>query len=436
MVYDGADANDLFRRHRATLPVWMPLFYERPLEIVAGAGCTVTDGEGREYLDFYSGISTNVLGYGIREIRDAVERQLRSGIVHTSTFYLIRAQVEAAERIGRLSGIEDPVVFFTCSGTEAVETALLLATQYRDSNQVISLRYAYHGRSFGALGATGDRRWQGRGLSPLRVAHVPGGGRRRGALRDLDDTAYVRACAEELEETLTTSTPERTAAMIVEPVQGVAGAVPLVAGQLSAYKEILDGHGIPLIVDEVQTGWGRTGRFWGYQWHDVTPDLLVFAKGGGNGISMGGVVGRRDIMSCLPVPSLSSFGGNPLSMAAVRATIDYIEAHSLPAHAEKTGALLLQELRRRLVGEPWVREVRGSGLLLAVEYAHPGGSARSAPQMAKAVQEACRGRGLLVGLGGTAHDCVRIMPPLTLSAAQAREGAHLVAAATKDVRES
>ncbi|QQC92405.1 aspartate aminotransferase family protein [Streptomyces alfalfae] len=436
MVRDDAGADDLFRRHQAVLPAWMPLYYELPMEIVAGAGCVVTDGEGTEYLDFYSGIATNILGYGVREVREAVQRQLCTGIVHTSTFYLIRAQVEVAERIGRLSGIPDPVVFFTCSGTEAVETALLLATQYRDSHQIISLRYAYHGRSFGALGVTGDRMWQGRGLSPLRVAHVRGGGRRRGELGSLDDTAYVRVCAEELEETITTSTPGRTAAMIVEPVQGVAGAVPLVPGQLGAYKEVLDRHDVPLIVDEVQTGWGRTGQFWGHQWHEVTPDLMVFAKGGGNGLSMGGVVGRREIMSCLPVPSLSSFGGNPLAMAAVRATIDYIETHALPAHAARVGDLLIEELRRNLANEPWVREVRGAGLLMAVEYAQPGSPAQPAPQMAEAVQEACRRRGLLVGLGGTFHDCARIMPPLTLSAEQAREGARRVAAATKDAREN
>lgn len=193
MTHDGARNGTLLSRHQKIMPPWVPLFYEEPLEIVRGDGCMVTDSRNKTYMEFYSGIATNTVGYGVPGIEEAVRERLRTGVVHTSTFYLIREQVELAERIADASGIPDPVVFFASSGTDAVETALLLATQYRGSQQVIALRYGYHGRSFGSLAVTGDRTWQGRGLSPLRVAYVHGGERRRGALARLGDEDYVRA---------------------------------------------------------------------------------------------------------------------------------------------------------------------------------------------------------------------------------------------------
>ncbi|MFD7663903.1 aspartate aminotransferase family protein [Streptomyces sp. NPDC059788] len=434
MTHDsGTRDTDLLSRHKNVMPPWMPLFYEEPLEIVRGAGCVVTGSDDKSYLEFYSGIATNTVGYGVPDIQEAVEKRLRTGVVHTSTYFLIREQVELAERIAALSGIPDPVVFFTCSGTEAVETALRLATEHRDSNQIIALRYGYHGRSFGSLAVTGDRSRQGSGLSPLRVAYAHGGERRRGALAGLDDEAYVRACARDLEETLRTCTPERTAAMIVEPVQGIAGAIPLAPGQLTAYDDVLRRHGIPLIVDEIQTGWGRTGRYWGHQWHDVTPDVLVFAKGVGNGFAMGGLVGRRDIMSALSAPTVSSFGGPPLSLTAALATLDHIDARDLPARAGQAGALFLDGLRESLAEEPWVCEVRGQGLLLAVEFAHPG-TLEPAPEMAVKVQEECRELALLVGVGGTFGNCLRIMPPLTVSEEQVVQATQIIAAATRRAR--
>ncbi|MEU1390015.1 MULTISPECIES: aspartate aminotransferase family protein [unclassified Nonomuraea] len=425
---------NLLRRHRAVLPPWVPLFYQNPLEIVEGRGRRVTDSDGNDYLDFYSGISTNILGYNVPELREALETQLRTGVVHTSTFYLIRAQIEVAERIAALSGIPDAMVFFTCSGSEAVETALLLATHYRQSQQIIALRYAYHGRTFGGLSSTGDRSWQSQGLSPLRVAFARSGERKHGGMEAFDDSQYVRACVEDLEELINTATPQGTAAMIVEPVQGIAGAIPPAPGQLAAYQEVCKQNDILMISDEVQTGWGRTGRYWGYQWYGIEPDILTFAKGVGNGLTMGGVVARKDIMSAYDAQSISSFGGNPLSTAAAHATLDYIDAHDLPARAGRTGALLLEGLRQELKDEPWVCEVRGMGLLQAVEYTHPG-TTRPAPEMATDIQEHCRERGLLVGSGGTFHNCVRIMPPLTLDEQEAREGIAIIAEATRRARQ-
>src|SRR5579862_5325925 len=161
--------SELLARHRAVIPNWVGIYYDEPIEITSGKGCRVTDAEGRSYLDFFAGILTNMLGYDIPEVREAVERQLGTGIVHTSTLYLIRQQVVLAEKIAKLSGIPDAKVFFVSSGTEANENALLLATAVRRSSQVLALRNSYHGRSFGAIAITGNRSWKSSQLSPLNV---------------------------------------------------------------------------------------------------------------------------------------------------------------------------------------------------------------------------------------------------------------------------
>src|SRR5687768_17597193 len=181
--------DDLLARHRAVLPTWMPLYYDTPLEIVAGKGCRVTDATGRSYLDFFGGVLTTSVGYDLDEVREAVERQLRTGIVHTSTLYLIRQQVELAEKIARLSGIPDARVFFTNSGTEANEAALLVATNFRRSNSILAVRNSYHGRTYATMGATGNRGWSVSGLSPLNVSFLHSGDRLRGVFRGLDDAA-------------------------------------------------------------------------------------------------------------------------------------------------------------------------------------------------------------------------------------------------------
>src|SRR5881227_4380931 len=147
--------SDLLARHRAVIPNWVTLYYDEPIEIVSGQGSRVTDAEGRSYLDFFAGIVTNTLGYDLAEVREAVERQLATGVVHTSTLYLLRGQIELAEKIARLSGIENAKVFFTNSGTEANETALLAALTARKATDVLAMRGSYHGRSFGAVGVTG-----------------------------------------------------------------------------------------------------------------------------------------------------------------------------------------------------------------------------------------------------------------------------------------
>ena len=419
---------ELLRRHRAVMPSWLTLFYEQPIEIVSGSGRRVTDGGGRQYLDFWGGILTNAIGYDIAEIADAVRRQVDSGVVHTSTLYLIRAQVELAEKIARLSGIPDAKVFFCNSGSEANDTALTLATNHRGSQQVLAMRNSYHGRGFGPIAVTGNRGWSATPLSPFRVAYVEGSYRYRSPYRHLDDDAYIAASVDDLRQTLATATSGEIACLLAEPIQGVGGFTSGPDGLLGALAEVVAEHGGLFVSDEVQTGWGRTGdHFWGFQAHGVEPDMITFAKGMGNGLAIGGVVGRGDIMEAVPANSISTFGGNPLSTSAANATIDYLLDHDLQANAAKLGDRLLSGLRDLADAHAVIGDVRGRGLMLALELVVPGGELPD-PAAAAQLLEETRERGLLVGKGGLHGNVIRMAPPMTLTDEEAGEALDVLAA--------
>jgi len=410
---------ELLARHRKVLPSWMALYYEQPIELVDGKGCRVVDGEGVTYLDFFAGILTTMIGYNPPEVVEAVREQA-GRMVHTSTLYLIRRQVELAERVAELSGIPDAKVFFTSSGSEANEAALLLATTARHSNQVLALRNSYHGRSYAAMGVTGNRSWSASSLTPVNVSYVHGGYRYRSPFRHLDDQAYIAACVDDLRDVIDTTTAGQVACMIAEPIQGVGGFALPPDGLFGAMKEALDAHGI-------QTGWGRTGdHFWGYQAHGVVPDMLTFAKGLGNGLPIGGVVARAELMDAVAANSISTFGGNPLVATGALAVLDYLAAHDLQGNARTVGARLAAGLDRLAEGRPAVGDVRGKGLMWALELVEPG-SRTPAPALAARAQEEARRGGLLVGKGGLYGNVLRIAPPLILTEAEADEGLEILA---------
>jgi 4-aminobutyrate aminotransferase len=418
--------SDLLARHRAVMPNWVTLYYDEPIEIVSGRGNRVTDAEGRTYLDFFAGIVTNTLGYDVAEVREAVERQLASGVVHTSTLYLLRGQVELAEKIARLSGIEDAKVFFTNSGTEANETALLLATYTRKSNQVLAMRQSYHGRSFGTISITANRSWKNSALSPLSVYFLHGGDRHLSQFRGLSDEDYIKVCVEDLRHTLATVTGGDVAAVIAEPIQGVGGYTCPPDGLYAAYQEVLAEQGILFIADEVQTGWGRTGQnFWGIQNHGVTPDMMTFAKGLGNGFAIGGVVARGELLDALHAVGLSTFGGNPISTAAANATLDYILDHDLQANAAKVGGRIIDGLKAAGDRLDIVTDVRGKGLMFAIEL--------SEPELAARMLEATKARGLLIGKGGLYGNTLRMAPPLTLTEDEGEEGLGILIDALEEI---
>ncbi|HWS31828.1 MAG TPA: aspartate aminotransferase family protein [Actinoplanes sp.] len=422
----------LLDRHRAVMPSWMPVYYgDDALEIVSGSGRRVTDATGASYLDFFGGVLTNMVGYDIAEISDAVRSQINTGVAHTSTLYLIRQQVELAEKIALLSGIPDARVFFTNSGTEANETALLMATNVRRSNQILAVKNSYHGRSFGTMAITGHRSWSSSSLNPFAVHWLASADRLRGRMAGLADADLIDAAVDDLREVLTTVTAGDVAALIAEPIQGVGGFVHGPDGLLGAYRKVLDESGILLIADEVQSGWGRTGdHFWGYQAHDVVPDLITFAKGIGNGYALGGVVGRAEVMNAVPAISFSTFGGNPISAAAGNAVLDYVLDNDLQANAKRVGTILLDGLRA--LDTPIVAAVRGRGLMIGLEFVRPGTSEPD-PAATARVFDLCRRSGLLVGKGGLYGNVIRIGPALTLTEEEAREGLEILSEAVVTV---
>ena len=412
---------ELLARHRRVLPSWMVLYYQEPIALVDGEGRRVTDAEGNEYLDFFAGILTTMTGYKVPEVVSAIKAQA-DRMLHTSTLYMIENQIDLAEKIADLSGIPDAKVFFTNSGTEANDAALMLATQYRKSNQVLAIRGSYHGKSHSTVAITGQRNWSSTSLYPFNVIYVHGGYKLRSPFGHLPDNEFIAACQADLENMLDVASAGDVACMIAEPIQGVGGFATPPDGFFGAFKEVLDRTGILFISDEVQTGWGRTGEhFWGYQSHGITPDILTFAKGLGNGMALAGVVATASLMDSLPANSISTFGGNPMSTAAGLANLDYLLEHDLQTNAYKVGNRLKANLDELADRTEIIAEVRGKGLMLGVELVKPGGLDPD-PAAAAAVMEEARKEGLLIGKGGLYGNTLRIAPALSLTEAEADEG--------------
>ena len=416
---------ELLERHRAVLPDWLSLYYDPPISFDYGEGRHVFDVEGTRYLDFFGGILTTSLGYNIPEITEAVRAQAPKTF-HTSTLYLSEPMIELAELIAGLSGIPDAKVFFTTSGTEANDAALLLATVSRRSNQVLALRNSYHGRSFTTIAITAQRSWSPTSVSGLSVNYVHGGYRLRSPFRDLDDEAYTEACVADLNQVFDMMTSGDVAAMIAEPIQGVGGFATPPDGFFGAMKKELDNRGVLFISDEVQTGWGRTGEnFWGYQAHGMTPDILTFAKGVGNGLALGGVVAGAELMDSLPGNSISTFGGNPMSSVGALATIRYMLEHDTQGHALAMGERLAGHLRPAVEASAVVAELRGKGLMLAIETVQAG-SLEPDSGVAGRIMEQARAAGLLIGKGGLYGNVLRIAPPMTVTEAEIDEAADVL----------
>jgi len=423
---------ELHERYKRSLPSFLSPYYADPIQIDRGEGSYVFDTDNNRYLDFFGGVLTTMIGHNNPEVTAAVQQQAGK-VMHTSSLYLSEPMIALAEKIADLSGIPDARVFLTPSGTEANDTAILLATSYRKSNQVLAMRNSYHGRSFTTQAITSHASWSSTSLSGLQVTFVQGPYKLRSPFRDADEQTYTDLCVDDLNQLLTMTSAGDVAALIAEPIQGVGGFATPPDGFFGSMKKELDNRGILYISDEVQTGWGRTGdHFWGYQAHGIVPDMLTFAKGVGNGLSLAGIVARADIMDTIEVLNFSTFGGNPLSAAGGLATIDFVLDNDLQHNAKVMGSRFRAGLDAIATDSPWMAEVRGRGLMQAIETVAPGGLEPS-PSHAVAMLEGTKAHGLLVGKGGLHGNVVRMAPMLNVTEEEIDEGLEALRAASASI---
>ncbi|MDP7067836.1 MAG: aspartate aminotransferase family protein [Acidimicrobiales bacterium] len=427
-----ANTQELLERYRAVMPSFVNPLYESPISIDHGKGGYVWDLEGKRYLDFFGGILTTMIGHSVPEVVSAVQDQAAK-VMHTSTLYLNEQVVSFAEEVAAISGIPDARVLFTTSGSEANDTALLLATNYRRSNQVLAMRNSYHGRSLTAQAVTSHRSWLTSSYSGLDVHFVQGPYRLRSPFRELDDESFTQACVSDLVQLLDMTDAGGFAALIAEPIQGVGGFATPPDGFFGAMHKVLAANEILFISDEVQTGWGRTGdHFWGYEAHGITPDILTFAKGVGNGITLAGCVARAEIMNGIDRTLFTTFGGNPLSVAAGRATLKYVKDHDLQSNAAVRGNQMTDLLAGACQATDWVGELRGKGLMQAIECVQPGSLEPNAAAASRLI-EVCKDEGLLVGKGGLYGNVIRLTPMLNVSEGEMNEGCDIITAALGSV---
>ena len=387
-------------------------YYEEPLVMVKGEGKHLYDATGKEYLDFFGGILTVSVGHCNPKICDRVVEQVKT-LQHTSTVYIVESMVELAETIARVAPGDLQKSFFLNSGTEADETAILLATIATDRDEFIALRHGYSGRSALAMSLTAHSSWrQGRGLwANVKHAHSPY------CYRCAFGKSYPDCnleCAKDIEELIRTSTSGAIAAFLAEPIQGVGGFITPPKEYFKEAVSIIKKYGGLFISDEVQTGWGRTGtKMFGIEHWDVVPDMMTFAKGLANGAPIGAVLTTAEIADSWHGPSISTFGGNPVSMVAAQATIDFIVEEDIPSNAETVGAHLREGLLGLQDKYPAIGDVRGMGLMQAIEIV--GENKTPKPDLVLRLFEETKKHGLLIGRGGLYNNVIRITPPMTVT---------------------
>ena len=417
----------LLERHKKVLPPIQStmLYYgDEPLAVERAKDQWLWDVEGNKYLDFFGGILTVSVGHCNDEVVQATYAQMkRAG--HTSTLYINEVTLEVAEKIAEITPGRLQVSFFTNSGTEADETALMAARAYTGNRDVIGLRHAYSGRSAGMMGLTAHSNWKNGGVYDGNIKHVRSPNLYRRP-EGMSEEEYLDFLVEDFEDFIATCTDGKIAAFIAEPIQGVGGFVPLPKDYLRRILPIVKAAGGVLIVDEVQTGWGRTGKYWcGVTHWGVEPDIITFAKGIANGAPVGCTVMTPEIADAIKNPTLSTFGGNPVCMAQAKATIGYIEKHRLWENAEVQGARLRERMEAMQAQYPFIGDVRGMGLMQAFEIVK-GGSKEPDPAMATKLVSEARKAGLLIGKGGRWGNAIRIAPMLNTTAADIDAGCDLL----------
>jgi len=413
---------DIVRGQREYLLPAMLHMYAEPLALVEGQGVRVRDADGKEYLDLFSGILTTSIGHCHPRIHQRVNEQM-SRLGHVSTLYATDVQVEAARKLSEIAPGGLKRTFFTNSGSEAIDTALMMAAVHTGRSEFVALRMAYHGRSMLASNVTAHAAWRPLASQVTGIHHALLPYPYRCLFKEPCDDTCAERYARDVEQVIQTCTNGRPAAFIAETIQGVTGYVVPPQGYFQRVAEIIRGAGGVLIIDEVQAGFGRTGGKWfGIEHYGVDPDIMVMAKGIAGGFPVGATITTDEIAASWTGKTISTFGGNPICMAAMCATLDVMVEEDVPARAEARGRQLMEGLLALQERHSWVGDVRGMGLMQALEIVEdPVGKAPDAAR-AKALLEATREEGVLLGQGGTQGHVLRIGPSLLITEDEIAEG--------------
>ena len=421
------NAKELYDRYLITSMVagFEPIVVER------ASGCTVVGADGKEYLDCFSGIATVNAGHGHPRVLAAAREQMDK-LVHCGTYvYYNPRAAELAKRLAEITPGALQKSFFANSGAEAIEGAVRLAKQFTKRRELVALTLSFHGRSVGTLSITGNRsRKKGFGPYLPGVAFAPAPYCYRCPLK-LSYPECGVACADFLDHVLRYQTAGEVAAFVAEPVLGEGGIIVPPPEYFQRAVEIVRNDGALFIADEVQSGFGRTGRLFATEHYDLEPDILCMAKGIADGWPLGAFIARPDVADAFtPGDHLSTFGGNPVCCAAALANINVIEDEQLPAKAGARGEQLMARLECLKESHPLIGDVRGKGLMIGVELVRDAAKT-PADAEAKEVRCLCREAGVLVGLGGVLGNVVRFQPPLVISAEQVDHAADVFAASLK-----
>lgn len=428
----GTRSEEVLAGHREYLfPSVKPL-YREPLVLEEGEGVRVRDADGRDYLDLFSGILTTSLGHChptvVERVRDQVGR-----LGHTSTLYVVEPQVEAARRLAAIAPGRLSQTFFTNSGTEAIETAIMLACLHTGRSEVVALRLGYHGRSILGTNVTAHSSWRPLATAIPGIKHAISPYPYRCPFKRPCDESCAERFALDLEEVIHTTTNGKPAAFLAETIQGVGGYVVPPPGYFQRAAEIIRSYGGVFICDEVQAGFGRTGRWFGIEHWDVEPDIMVMAKGIANGFPVGATITRPEIAGSWTGKTISTFGGNAVAMAATAATLEVMVEEDTPHRSETRGRQLADGLDALADRYSWIGEARGMGLMRALELVEDPASQRPAPTRAAALLEAAKDEGLLVGIGGLHGHVIRIGPSMLITETEVAEGLDRLGAACERV---
>jgi 4-aminobutyrate aminotransferase len=390
-------------------------YFKEPLMLTKAKDQYVWDADGNQYLDFFGGIVTISVGHCNDYVNKRVKEQIDT-LEHVSTAYITAPQVELAQKIapktpgnGALSKF-----YFTNSGTEANETAFLTARLATGSQEIVALRHSYHGRSASAMAATGVGTWRlGGGAPAPGFSHAVNGYCYRCPFNLKYPSCNVQ-CARDMVDHIRSATSGKLAAFIAEPIQGVGGLIVPPKEYFEIVHGIIKKFGGLFISDEVQTGWGRTGKYWGIDNYNVEPDMITGAKGLGNGMPIGITIARPEIADAYKGLTISTFGGNPVTTTAALAVLDYIDEHKLMINAAEQGAYLRAKLEELAAKYTLIGEVRGMGLIQAIELVEDRESKTPATAATNAMLEAARENRILIGKGGLSGNVLRISPPMNI----------------------